>query len=58
MRILNTEFAGTVEFKLASGEVYSVEELLGMIFSHAKKQAEDFTDQKVKVGSQLILQDW
>jgi len=39
---------GTVEFKLASGEVYSVEELLGMIFSHAKKQAEDFTDQKVK----------
>lgn len=39
---------GTVEFKLASGEVYSVEELLGMIFSHAKRQAEDFTEQKVK----------
>lgn len=39
---------GTVEFKLEDDLVYSVEELLGMIFSHAKKQAEDFTEQKLK----------
>ena len=40
---------GTVQFRLSEEEVFSVEELLGMIFSHGKKQAEDFTDQKIKV---------
>ena len=29
--------------------MFSVEELLGMVFAHAKKQAEDFTEQKIKV---------
>ena len=41
---------GTVQFRLSEEEVFSVEELLGMIFSHGKKQAEDFTEQKIKVG--------
>jgi molecular chaperone DnaK (HSP70) len=30
---------------------YSVEELLGMVLAHAKQQAEDFTEQKIKVVS-------
>merc|ERR1719244_1093863 len=39
---------GTVQFRLDEDTVYSVEEMLGMLFAHAKKQAEDFTEQKIK----------
>merc|ERR1719244_1057753 len=39
---------GTVMFRHDSETVYSVEELLGMIFAHAKTQAETFTEQAVK----------
>jgi len=39
---------GTVQFRVDDETVYSVEEMLGMIFAHAKKQAEDFTEQKIK----------
>merc|ERR1712042_320009 len=39
---------GTVMFRHDSETVYSVEELLGMIFAHAKTQAEAFTEQAVK----------
>merc|ERR1712142_311091 len=39
---------GTVMFRHDSETVYSVEELLGMIFVHAKTQAETFTEQAVK----------
>jgi len=39
---------GTVLFRHDSDTVYSVEELLGMIFAHAKTQAETFTEQAVK----------
>merc|ERR1719277_309498 len=39
---------GTVLFRHDSETVYSVEELLGMIFAHAKTQAETFTEQAVK----------
>merc|ERR1712042_112513 len=39
---------GTVMFRHDSETVYSVEEMLGMLFAHAKKQAEDFTEQKIK----------
>jgi hypothetical protein len=40
---------GTVQFRLDEDTAYSVEELLGMILAHAKQQAEDFTQQKIKV---------
>ena len=46
---------GTVQFRLSEEEVFSVEELLGMIFSHGKKQAEDFTEQKIKVVFSFLL---
>jgi len=39
---------GTVMFRHDSDTVYSVEELLGMMFAHAKTQAETFTEQAVK----------
>merc|ERR1712106_1143082 len=39
---------GTVVFRHDSDTTYSVEELLGMIFAHAKTQAESFTEQAVK----------
>jgi len=39
---------GTVIFRHDSETTYSVEELLGMILSHAKSQAETFTEQPIK----------
>jgi len=39
---------GTVVFRHDSDTAYSVEELLGMVFAHAKTQAETFTEQAVK----------
>jgi len=39
---------GTVEFVLSDDVSYTVEELLGMIFSHAKLQAETYAEQKIK----------
>jgi len=39
---------GTVIFRHDSETTYSVEELLGMILSHAKAQAETFTEQPIK----------
>eukprot|EP00090_Calanus_glacialis_P002223 TRINITY_DN1166_c0_g1_i1.p1 TRINITY_DN1166_c0_g1~~TRINITY_DN1166_c0_g1_i1.p1 ORF type:complete len:967 (-),score=411.90 TRINITY_DN1166_c0_g1_i1:191-3091(-) len=39
---------GTVVFRHDSDTTYSVEELLGMMFAHAKTQAESFTEQAVK----------
>ena len=30
--------------------MYTIEELLAMIFSHAKNQAEVYAEQKIKVG--------
>jgi len=39
---------GTVQFRISEDTAYSVEELLGMIFAHAKTQAEGFAEQKVK----------
>jgi len=39
---------GTVIFRHDSETTYSVEELLGMILSHAKTQAETFTEQPIK----------
>lgn len=39
---------GTVVFRHDSDTAYSVEELIGMIFAHAKTQAESFTEQAVK----------
>ena len=52
--ITNVQCTGTVQFRLSDEEVYSVEELIGMIFSHGKKQAEDFTDQKIKVALYVV----
>ena len=39
---------GTVCFKHDEETIYSVEELAGMMLSHAKSMAEAFTNQKVK----------
>lgn len=39
---------GTVQFRTSEDELYSVEELLAQIFSHAKGQAESYADQKIK----------
>jgi hypoxia up-regulated 1 len=39
---------GTVLFRHDESTVYSVEELLGMVFAHAKTQAETFTEQTIK----------
>ncbi len=47
--------AGTVQFRLDEKTAYSVEELLGMVLAHAKQQAEDFTDQKIKVRTWLNI---
>ena len=44
-----SDYAGTVQFRLDENTAYSVEELLGMVLAHAKQQAEDFTEQKIKV---------
>ena len=40
---------GTVQFRTSEDDVYSVEELLAQIFSHAKGQAESYAEQKIKV---------
>ena len=46
---------GTVEFETDGGTLYSVEELLGMILSHAKQQAETYAEQKIKVSTDYFL---
>lgn len=39
---------GTVQFRTSEDIVYTIEELLAMIFSHAKNQAEVYAEQKIK----------
>lgn len=39
---------GTVQFRTSEDQLYSVEELLAQIFSHAKGQAENYAEQKIK----------
>ena len=39
---------GTVVFKHDEETRFTVEELIGMILSHAKQIAEDYTDQKIR----------
>ena len=40
-------------FRTSEDIVYTIEELLAMIFSHAKNQAEVYADQKIKVPSNI-----
>jgi len=39
---------GTVQFRTSDDDLYSVEELMAMIFSHARFQAETYAEQKIK----------
>jgi len=45
---LEASSRGTVQFRISEDISYTVEELLGMIFAHAKTQAEVFAEQKIK----------
>jgi hypoxia up-regulated 1 len=39
---------GTIQFRTSEDAVWSVEELMAMMFSHARQQAEAYTEQKIK----------